>query len=87
MKPQLVTTPEPPDLNAIIEAMREAMTPPEGGDPGYTSEELAQRTGRSNHTVQKMLKRLHAEGRLIVGRQYRMSFNGRRMAFTVYRVT
>lgn len=87
MKPQLVTTPEPPDLNAIIEAMREAMTPTEGGDAGFTTSELVQRTGLSDRTVLKMLRRLHGEGRLRVGKQYRQSFNGRMMPYTVYRVT
>ena len=86
-KPQLVTSPEPPDLNAILEALRETMTPPDGGDPGYTTEELVQRTGRSTHTVTQMLKQLHAQGRLRVGSQRRLAFNGKMMRYTVYRVT
>lgn len=87
MKPQLVKSPEPPDLNAILEALRQTMAPPEGGDAGFTTEEIREQTGVSIKTINKTLRRLHAEGRLVVGKQKRLSFNGRMMPFTVYRVT
>lgn len=87
VKPQLVpSTPEPPELNALLEALREAMVPVEGGDPGFTSTDLQDRLGYSKSRVGELLRRLHKSGRLVVGTQYRLAIHGKRMPFTVYRV-
>lgn len=76
-----------PDVNAILDALQHALLPTDAGDPGYTTDELVARTGRSILAVQRALKQLHAEGRLVVGQQRRPCYDGRVRRYTVYRVT
>ena len=82
MKPQLV----PPDIDVILEAMRVAIMPPTGGDPGYTTVEWAAKLGVSERHMLTILRRLHGQGKLVAGHQHRTSINGRNMLHSVYRV-
>ncbi len=84
-KPQLV--PEPPDLNVILDAMRAAVMPTTGGDPGLTADEWSDYLGMSNRHVLRRFRALQAAGRLVVGHQRRPAVDGRVRQFTVYRVT
>ena len=81
MKPQLVTT------DAIIEAMRAAVMPTTGGDPGLTTEEWSVHLGISDREVLRRFRLLQTAGRLVVGHQRRPALDGRIRQFTVYRVT
>ena len=87
MKPQLVTSPEPPEINVIIEAMRAATLPTTGGDPGLTSAEWSAHLGINNRDMLRRLHAVQAAGRLAVGTQHRPALDGRVRRFTVYRLT
>ena len=84
MKPRLVS--DVPDLNVILETMRAAVLPQTGGDPGYTTIEWAEHLGASERGTAQWLGKLHRQGRLIVGKQYRPARDGRMRQFTVYRL-
>ena len=86
MKPQLVPqNPEPPDMTALLEALQQHLAPAEG-DPGWTSAELAEQLRVSPSWVRSLLNRLKRDGRLLIGKQWRESLNGRIMRHTVYRL-
>jgi hypothetical protein len=75
--------PEPLELEALLAALT---TQPDDPTDGYTSRDLAYRTGWDGHHVLKALHRLAHEGRLEVTRVRRPGIDGRVTPHTVYRL-
>lgn len=88
MKPQLVpSSPQAPDMDALLAALQEAMAQPTGtGDPGYTTDELMTLLKWPKGRVNRWLTELHRQGRLISGRRLGIARDGRACSFVVYRV-
>ena len=68
----------------LLDAIREALTKPEGGD-WPTANELADGTGISLARVRKSLRKVANEGRLEVRQVYRPDISGRQVMVPAYR--
>lgn len=55
-------------------------------DDGLTAEELCCHLAKSPGTVRRILKALHAEGRVVVGRRSIRTLDGRMLPVPVYKI-
>jgi hypothetical protein len=77
-------TSPPPNVNIVRLLVAAVSGPPD--DEGMTAQELAVESGQTVDTVQRRLKTLEVQGRLIIGFRRGKDSRGRNYRFPVYRL-
>ena len=67
-----------------LAALQEAMRPEAGADVGKTVRELSESTGLSDDKIRIIIRKLQAQGRVVVKRAVRTGIDGRAARIPVY---
>jgi predicted transcriptional regulator len=70
----------------LLDALRAALVAPRGSATGQTVQDLARETGLYEGRIRKLLRKMGAEGRLVVTRTPYTSIDGRQMMVPAYRI-
>jgi hypothetical protein len=63
-------------IDELLAELAKAQPPRAGDDPGWTTEELAERSGRTLYAIKQMLRDKQRQGVLRVGRKSSIGING-----------